>query len=362
MTLASVDCYRYRVPLVAPLPLRTGTLHQRDGVLIRWRNEQGEAGWGETAPLPGFSPESIDEVEVQLREVTARWTGRAVTPDWLDLEGVWARELDALSLAASVRCGLEGACLDLLARSRGVSPAALLGAAPQACLALNGLLVRKADWQTDAKRLRDDGYSVVKLKVGRQHPDDDAVWVHAVADLLGPDIAVRLDANRAWTLEDATTFAGHLGDIALDYIEEPLANPRLLPAFAKQPGLPVALDESMVSMLPEALAEHRYARAVVLKPTFLGMIHTIRMAKTARQAGMDVVLSSAFETGVGMRLLVALASVYATAPVGLDTYRWLEEDVVEPLLPLRGACIDAAATLAHPPAVRFDRLHPINGA
>ena len=100
-------------------------------------------------------------------------------------------------------------------------------------------------------------------------------------------------------------------------------------------GLPVALDESLVAIEPDALDGLRYVRAVVLKPTLLGGIsRTLRIAKRALSLGMTPVVSSAYESGVGAAALVALAAGIGdrTVPAGLDTYRRLNADVlVSPL-------------------------------
>jgi len=111
----------------------------------------------------------------------------------------------------------------------------------------------------------------------------------------------------------------------------------------------VALDESLSGIEPEALEDHGYARAVVLKPTLLGgMIRTLRFARLATRLGARPVLSSAYETGVGTSALVALAAAVGDeeVPAGLDTYRRLAEDVLEPCLELPAPRVDVRALFA----------------
>jgi len=145
---------------------------------------------------------------------------------------------------------------------------------------------------------------------------------------------LRLDANRAWRYEEAAAFV--LGTPRFEYVEEPLADPARLPDLVRELGVPVALDESLVAMDPEALDKHRYAQAYVLKPTFLGGIsQTLRVAERARSLGVTPVVSSAYESGIGTAALVALSGGIGDRPVatGLDTYRMVEGDVLE--MPLR---------------------------
>ncbi|MEM6648306.1 MAG: enolase C-terminal domain-like protein, partial [Bacteroidota bacterium] len=131
------------------------------------------------------------------------------------------------------------------------------------------------------------------------------------------------------------------------YIEEPLADVARLPEFAATSGLPVALDESVLEMTPAQLQDHAYATAVVLKATFGGgwtWAEAWHQAASARH--MKVVVSAAFESGVGLQHLVAMAAQCSGgAPVGLDTYRWLAADVLHPRLDLTHPTLNVADVL-----------------
>ena len=132
-----------------------------------------------------------------------------------------------------------------------------------------------------AGAMREAGYQSVKLKVGAQAVAEDAGHVHDLGEELGDNFSLRLDANRAWGYESAAVFIRGVAEIPFAYVEEPLADPWKVPELVHEFGVPVALDESLVGMEPEDLEEHRYARAVVLKPTLLGGIsRTLCMAGT----------------------------------------------------------------------------------
>jgi O-succinylbenzoate synthase len=147
-----------------------------------------------------------------------------------------------------------------------------------------------------------------------------------------------------------------------EYLEEPLADPALLPQLVREFGAPVALDESLVGLDPEVLEEHRYARAVVLKPTLLGGIsNTLRMAEWALRLGITPVVSSAYESGVGTAALIALAAGIAERPVpaGLDTYRALADDVLDTPLGLPAPSVDVGESAVASHAVDVGKLQAI---
>jgi O-succinylbenzoate synthase len=260
---------------------------------------------------------------------------------------VRAQPLDDLLRAASdveppsVRFALESALVECWAAARGTSVAGVLGAKVDR-LALNALIVEPAgDLEAQAERLRAAGYQAVKLKVGRTDVPTDAARVRTLRDVLGDEVDLRLDANRAWTREEAAAFADALGDVPLSYVEEPLRNPAGLAALVHETGLPVALDETTREKAPDALPDDLPLRAVVLKPTLLGGLSVARRwASWAHERDAVPVVSASYESGVGLRMLAALAASLSDAPAGLSTYARLESDVLRPRLRVGGAQVD----------------------
>ena len=361
MKLAGFDLYRFSLPLRGPLVLGDTTLQRREGLLLRLSGDDGSIGWGESAPLPGFSAESPDQAVVQLRRLAGSLTGREVKDDWTDRNGAFGRELERIAPAPSVRFGLELAVWNLRADFSGKSLPDLFAGQPRAWVPVNGLL--SGSWDEvleEAQRTKEAGYEAVKLKVGARTVAEDARLIRKLVEESGNIISLRLDANRAWGYEQAAEFLR--GAPRFEYLEEPLADPALLPQLVREFGVPVALDESLVGMEPEVLEGHRYARAVVLKPTLLGGIsNTLSMAGRALRLGMMPVVSSAYESGVGTAALVALAAGIGERPVpaGLDTYRALADDVLDTPLGLPAPSVDVGETAGASRAVDVGRLQAI---
>ena len=348
--LSGFQLYRYELPLSEPLTLGDTTLHRREGLLLELQADKGgKIGWGEVSPLPGFSHENLEEAAEQSRELASSVMGREVAGDWIDSDGDLSRELDSMGLAPSARFGFELALWNLCAASRRRSLPELITPRPGATVAVSALISGPPDTTLqEARGALSAGYEALKIKVGGRPVEEDVELVRAVKGELGDAVALRLDANRAWSLEEAARFADGTTGLRLEYVEEPLADPTLLPAFARDHGVPVALDESLVGMEPEALEGHSYAPAVVLKPTLLGGIsRTMRFAHRASRLGAKSVISSAYETGVGTVALVALAAwVGGEEPAGLDTYRRLAGDVLRPRLGLPAPRVDVRAVAA----------------
>ncbi|MDT0630669.1 o-succinylbenzoate synthase [Rubrivirga litoralis] len=352
MRVASFDLHPYRLPLTDAVVWNGERRETREGVLLRLHDERGRAGWGDAAPLPGFSRETVAEAEAALRALLPALDGRDLDArDVLRPDGPFHTALDAAGLPSSARFALDLALADLAAQDLGRTLPQALHPDPPVVLPLNGLLMGDREAVVaHAGRLAAEGWAAAKLKVGRQAIEDDAETVRAVSGALGGAV-LRLDANRAWTADQARAFARAVEGVPLDYVEEPTPDAGDHPALWLDTGLPVALDETLQE--PGGAAHVRgWAAAAVLKPTLVGgLAAALRLAAAARAVGVRAVLSASFESGVGLRGVAALAAATGAEPAGLDTYRWLAEDVVPPL-PLDRPRVDLPALFAASPEVR----------
>ena len=342
--ITAIGAIPYGLPLREPVVWGGEAHGRRHGLLVRAEGE-GVVGWGDAAPLPGFSAETLDEVEAQLADLAATLRGRAFAPSDLLPGGAVDRALAVLDPAPSTRFGIDLAFADLAAQALGRTLPQALHPDPAVTLRLNGLVMGTGESAAaSARALAEAGYPAVKVKVGRQGVDDDVGLVAGVRAALPDAVALRLDANRAWDWDTAVRWAEGVEGLAIDYVEEPLAEPDRLPELWHDTGLPLAVDESV----QEGREIRGWASAAVLKPTLVGGLSaTLRLAAEARAVGVRPVLSAAFESGVGLRGIAALAAATGAEPAGLDTYRWLRADVTGPL-PFDRPSIDVPALFAAP--------------
>lgn len=342
MELPTIELFRYALPLREALTTQITTNTQekalREGLLLVLRNAAGTVGIGEIAPLPGLHHESLTEAETQTRSIIDQIKGEEIFFD--ENENI-VQNISAQELFPSVHCGVAMAFLSFHAREHNILPGQSFPdeRVLPSRLPLNALIAGKSD--TIAQRAQEavrDGYTTLKIKVGRMTPDEDIAVIRACREAIGSDIALRLDANRSWSLLAATRLGKALQDCDIAYIEEPLKDWRDIPAFHEATGIRVALDE----LLTSANASERAARndipsdalaGYVLKPAALGsIIEASRLASEANARGLDAVVSSVFETGVALGFYAALAATWnggRSVACGLDTYKFLAADVLE---------------------------------
>jgi O-succinylbenzoate synthase len=186
------------------------------------------------------------------------------------------------------------------------------------------------------------GCRTAKVKVAEagQSTSDDLARVEAVRDALGPDGQVRVDANGAWSVDEAIRVIPLLDRAAegLEYVEQPCASVEDLATVRRRVDVRIAADESIRRAEdPYRVRDLEAADIAVLKVQPLGGVRAC--LRIAHDIGLPVVVSSALETSVGIAAGVALAAALPELPLacGLATVQLLTDDVVEhPLLPVDG--------------------------
>ena len=166
----------------------------------------------------------------------------------------------------------------------------------------------------------------------------------------------RLDANRAWTLEDAIEFCTRVGPDKIEYIEEPVANANDHAEFIKASPIPLALDETLVEN-DFSQINLNGVKAIVLKPSLLGGFKaTEKLIDIAKDNGILPVLSSTFESGIGVRSIALFAAKTGLLNIaaGLDTLKWFGQDVLKDEIQIDDGSIDILKLSK--PSLRMDIL------
>lgn len=316
-----------RVPLRQPPGGNISAQAWRATRVLHLEAENGETGQGEASWVDWLDAKDVPG-QGEGADLLARI--RAGKPT---AESLLAASLRP-PLCSSLRSGLQCALFDLEARRRRVSMAAVLERSAPAIQAPLSALVGEAGPEAmaaEASALSARGFASFKVKVGRSNLADDLARVHAVRKAIGPAAELRLDANRAWNPQQASTALAALARFAPRFVEEPLACAHDLASLGDE--IPVALDESVRNEkdLEGLLACCRPAALVLKLERVGGPVPALRLAARARQAGMAVVFTDSIEGPVGREATVQVA-LAATPPgarmeaVGLGGLFLLDED------------------------------------
>jgi L-alanine-DL-glutamate epimerase-like enolase superfamily enzyme len=323
-----MDVRAERVTVALRTPLRTayGEVAQRELVVLMLTGADGVTGYGEAAPLEPYDGVPLAAVE----EALALYAGvlRNAPED-----ATGAQLLDACRAQADLPQALAAVDLalwDRAGRRAGRPVSALIAGDPLVAVPVNATIgaTDRAGAAAAAARAAQAGFPCVKVKAGA---GDDAGRVAAVRAAVGPHVDVRLDANGAWTVEEAVAAIEALAPAGLELVEEPVHGVEELRAVRERVAVRVAMDET--AALPGALSA-RVADAVCLKVSRCGGISALlAQAALVRAGGAEVYVASTFDGPLGIAAGVhAAAALRVELPCGLATL----EDAPPGLVARRG--------------------------
>jgi o-succinylbenzoate synthase len=254
----------------------------RDLLLLRLEDEDGVVGYGEAAPFEPYDGIPLERVAEAL-----------------------AAGADGNGAPPQARAAEEMARLDLEARRAGRS----LGEPGAEAIAVNRTLPAGPPEEVAAAALRGAraGYSCFKLKVGLP---GDAERVAAVRRAIGPWPALRVDANGAWSVEEAVERLPEIAVHDIELVEQPCATLEELAEVRRTVGIPVAADESVASPGDvEAAARVEACDAINVKLAATGGFTAAReTVRAAAARGLEPFLSSTLDGPWGIAAALQLAA------------------------------------------------------
>ena len=336
MKIVDVRWHSYGLPLINSFSTAHGVMTTREGIIVLVTTGCGITGIGEIAPLPAFGGGSFVDAAMLLPGLAARLYHKTLH-EALELllpEG----QID--TKAASALCGLEIALLDAIGKVEGCQVCAILsppGSVPRAAVAVNAVIGAKSTEAAiaAARDAMSNGFRCVKLKVGSGASIREEIErVAAVRDAIGPAAHLRLDANEAWTLEEAIAVLSQCVPYDIQYVEQPLQARDLagMRALRQTIPIPLAVDEALRDLESAALVlDSEAADVLVIKPQLAGGLRAgQQIIKIATERGARCVITSTLEAGIGLAaaLHLAASSPAVTLECGLATLSLLGDDLL----------------------------------
>ena len=308
--MAELAVETVRLPLRVPLHTAWGTLAERELVRVRLRFGPGDAGEGEAAPLEPYDGVPLAAVVAALDAYAAVLADAGPEDDAAALLEACRAERPLPQALAAVDLALW----DRAGRRAGRPVAALLGGDASEPVLVNALVGAedRAGASRAAAAAVAAGFTCVKVKVGI---GDDAGRLAAVRAAIGPDVAIRADANGAWrSPREALANLRALAPVGLELCEEPVRGLEALREVRAESPVPIAADESAVELggaaepggtsgaaVGGAGAGWDAVDAVCLKISRCGGIGgVLRDAEAARSAGVAVYVASTYDGPVGI--------------------------------------------------------------
>ncbi len=310
----------------APVVSARGAVGTRDILLVRLVGSDGVVGFGEAAPLESYDGVTIDDARAALEDCRVA-LGEA---DGLDRKLV--EECRRLAVLPQAVAAIDLALWDLAGRRSGDPVWRLLGAPYPIEVEVNASIAAsdRAGAAAEAAGAAAAGFRCLKAKVGI---GDDAGRLAAIRAVAGPDMEIRVDANGAWSVDEALATLRLLEPVGIELCEEPVAGLEPIAELSASTLVPIAIDETAAA--PGAL-DRRACDAVCLKIGRCGGISgVLDAARRARAVGYEVYLASTYDGPLGIAAaLHAAVAVKPDRPCGLATLALFDRP--DPLAPVEG--------------------------
>jgi len=359
VNISSCKIFKYNLPLIRPLIISGQKLNFREGLICEVKSSSDVCGYGEIAPLPCFSKESLSQAKIQIQLLKNKLVGQAITKHFNDIKRL-VRNIMSSNGLPSVQCGLEMALLNLFAKLQGKDLCSVLAEDYNRFVPMSLLLEgKKAEVCSRAQAAVLRGCPSFKLKVGRNGFKDDIETIISLEKILDDKARLRIDANRHFDFNQAINLTKKINNRMIDYFEEPLNDFSELGNFYSQTNIPIAIDETLIEQQLGNVLSLSGLKAIIIKPTLLGgFLKAIQISQAALSKGIKPIISSTFESNVGLLALLNLAAAQGTngSPAGLDTSRWFQDNLMEDLIAPNDFAVDIDKINAMHQSIAFDKL------
>lgn len=318
----------YNLQFKEPAGTSRGVLNEKITCFLRLFDESDPSryGVGEAAVFPGLSPEADERYFYKLMELQANIRIGKQT----DLEAF-----------PSLQMGLEQCIRDFTGGCRGIYyDSEFIGGRKD--IVINGL-VWMGDFDKMIERVEsklDAGFRCIKLKIGAIDWGKEIEMIEYIRKRHTPDeVEIRVDANGAFTMDNALARLRHLADLGIHSIEQPIkaGNETMMRFLCDVSPLPIALDEELIGKFTreskEKLLDEIRPAYIVIKPSleggFSGAEEWIALAGAR---GISWWITSSLESNIGLNALAQWVTTFErTIPQGLGTGALFTNNISTPV-------------------------------
>jgi o-succinylbenzoate synthase len=318
-----------------PAGTSRGVLHHKESwFLIIFDSEAPQkVGIGECSLIPGLS---IDNRDVLEQELAALCADISAYSQWVSEKG---RQFPA------IRFALETALADLENGGNRIFGETYFTQG-QAGIPINGLIWMGTarDMQQQIREKLDAGFNCIKIKIGAIDLETELELLRGIRDEFGPDtIEIRVDANGAFTPQQAPDVLALLAALHIHSIEQPIRQGQweAMADLCQNTPIPVALDEELIGVYGETqrhLLEAIRPQFIILKPGLLGgLAAAAHWIGLANEMNIGWWVTSALESNIGLNAIAQWTwKLKTTMPQGLGTGQLFTNNLNSPLVIEKG--------------------------
>lgn len=243
MRITKIELFNAELPLKHPFRIAIGVTSVAKSIFVRLHTDTGLIGTGEAnilTPIVGETAETVWAVATDIGR-------QLLSTDPLDIESRGKQMRAFMPAHTTTRSAFDMALYDILAQASGVPLYVLLGGGKRTIFTDNTVGLETPDIMAErAAEFVERGFKAIKIKLGTS-VDEDVSRVRTIRAKVGPDIALRLDANQGWTRVEAAQALNALQAFDIEYCEQPVAawDMEGLAMMRAASRIPIMADEAL---------------------------------------------------------------------------------------------------------------------
>lgn len=241
-TIRSIEIYKSPILLKEPFKISLGILTHAENVIVKINTNNGLTGYGECSPFMTINGESMDTCFVVAQYLAQILKGK----NPLDIEACTASMDSVIYANSSIKSAFDIALYDIAAQNAGLPLYVFLGGSKSKEIITDYTVSidHPQKMAEDAKKIKANGFQVIKVKLG--HQEKDVERIRMIREAVGMEIPLRIDANQGWDVTTAISILHDLAPYNIQHCEEPIPrwNYMELSNIRKQSPIKIMADES----------------------------------------------------------------------------------------------------------------------
>jgi L-Ala-D/L-Glu epimerase len=304
MIIEKIETFRTAVPLTKPFKTALRTVTVAEAIFIKITCDSGITGWGEAPPTLVITGDSLTSIESAVNDVMKPFL---LKKNLLNYEAVFQGLKSVLVGNSSAKAAVDMALYDCISQNCGLPLYQFLGGYRNKIETDFTVSVNSPEEMgEDAVAYVDNGFNVLKVKVGIGEISTDIARIQEIRRRVGHDIKIRLDANQGWKPKDAVRAIMKMEDLGLDIelVEQPVKADDLegLKQVTDSVDTPIMADESVFTPKQAfEIIKRRSADLINIKLMKSGGIYQAQIInQMAETAGIECMVGSMIETRLGI--------------------------------------------------------------
>ncbi len=299
-SIKKISIYKINIPLRKPFVISLGPVFNAENIIVTIETKNGLTGTGECSPFMTINGESQETCFIVGQYLAKMLKGKNA----VDIDANHQVMDRVIYGNTSIKSAFDMAMHDIAAQKAKVPLYKLLGGKKKKVVTDFTVSIDTPELMAEtALELKKYGFKIIKVKLAGD-PNKDIERVKFIRKAVGSKIAIRIDANQGWSLENAITALRGMKGLDIQYCEEPI--PRWdwqnLKILRKKSPVKIMADESCED-------EHDAARLIAIKACDMfnlklgkssGIFRATKIIRFAEKARMEMQVGGFMESRIGV--------------------------------------------------------------